>query len=81
MYLYNVFLYEFDGYLENLPSAIINRYDDYKNCTDSCNPACTTPTRFYYKIKGKQYRKCVSGRQLFIVDEEIVTGILSVLQK
>ena len=80
MYLYNVFLYEFDGYLENLPSVIINQYDDYRNCTDSCNPVCAAPMRFNYTINGKQYRKCVSGRQLFIVDEEIVKGILSLAE-
>jgi len=81
MYLYNVFLYEFDGHLENLPSIIIKQYDEYRNCTDSCNPVCSAPMRFNYVINGKQYRKCVSGRQLFIVDKEIVTGILSVLHK
>jgi len=81
MYLYNVFMYEFNGYLEKLPTIVIQEYDEYRNCNDSCNPVCSAPMRFHYSINEKQYRKCVSGRQLFIVDEEIVTGILSVLRK
>jgi len=81
MYLYNIFLYEHNGYLENLPSTIIKEYDGYRNCTDSCNPVCEEDQRLYYTINGKQYRKCSSGRRFFTVDEEVVTGILSVLQR
>ena len=80
MYLYNIFLHEFNGFLENLPLAIVKEYDEYRNCTDSCSPVCVGP-RLNYTINGTQYRKCVVGRRLFTVDEEIVTGILSVLQK
>jgi len=79
MYLYNIFLYEFNGFLENLPLVVIKEYDEYRNCTDSCDPVCTGP-RLEFSINGKQYRKCVVGRRLFIVDDEIVTGILSILQ-
>ena len=80
MYLYNIFLYEFNGFLENLPLVIIKEYDEYRNCIDSCSPVCAGH-RLNYTIKGTQYRKCVVGRKLFTVDKEIVTGILSVLQK
>jgi len=81
MYLYNIFFYEFNGFLENLPLVVIKQYDEYRNCIDSCDPVCEEGRRNYYAINGKQYRKCSVGRQLFTVDEEIVTGILSVLQK
>ena len=80
MCLYNIFLYEFNGFLENLPLIVIKEYDEYRNCTDSCSPVCVGH-RLNYTINGTQYRKCVVGRKLFIVDEEIVTGILFVLQK
>jgi len=81
MYLYNIFFYEFNGFLENLPPVVIEQYDEYRNCIDSCNPVCEEGRRNHYTINGKQYRKCSVGRQLFTVDEEIVTGILSVLKK
>jgi len=81
MYLYNIFFNEFNGFLENLPPIIIKQYDEYRNCTDSCNPVCEEGRRNYYAINGKQYRKCSCGRQFFTVDEEIAAGILSVLQK
>ena len=81
MYLYNIFLYEHDGFLENLPSVIINEFAGYRDCTDTCNPVCTEETlRLKFTINGTQYRKCPSGQKLFAVDEE-VTGLLSVLQK
>jgi len=80
MYLYNIFLYESRGFLENLPPVIIKEYDEYRNCTDSCNPVCAGP-RLNYTINDTIYRKCVVGRRLFTVDEEIAKGILSVLQK
>jgi len=81
MYLYNIFFYDFNGFLEKLPPTVIEQYDEYRNCTDSCDPVCGDVRRNYYEINGKQYRKCSVGRQLFTVDDEIVTGILSVLQK
>ena len=80
MYLYNIFLYEFNGFLETLPSVIIKEYDEYRNCADSCSPVCAGP-RLDYAIGSTQYRKCVVGRRFFTLDEEIATGILSVLQK
>ncbi|MCL2421200.1 MAG: hypothetical protein FWD03_05020 [Defluviitaleaceae bacterium] len=80
MYLYNIFLYEFRGFLEKLPLVVIKEYDEYRNCTDSCSPVCEGP-RLNYTINGTHYRKCVVGRRFFTVDEEIATGILSVLQK
>ena len=79
MYLYNIFLYEHNGFLENLPSVIINEFAGYRNCTDACSPTCTG-VRLNYAINGTQYRKCPSGQILFTVDDEI-TGLLSVLQK
>ena len=78
MYLYNIFLYEYDGFLDNLPSVVIEEFATYRDCTDSCNPICAGP-RLNYVISGTPYRKCVVGRRLFTVDEEVVTGILSVL--
>jgi len=81
MYLYNIFFYDFNGFLEKLPPAVIKQYDEYRNCTDSCNPVCEEGKRNYYSINGKQYRKCSVGRQLFTVDEKIAFGVLSVLQK
>jgi len=81
LYLYNIFLYEFNGFLVNLPLVIIKEYDEYRNCTDSCIPVCEGDGRLNYTINGKQYRKCSVGRRFFTVDEEIVNGILSVLQK
>jgi len=81
MYLYNIFFYDFNGFLEKLPPVVIEQYDEYRNCTDSCDPVCGDVRRNYYTINGKQYRKCSVGRQLFTVDKEIVTGILSVLKK
>jgi len=81
MYLYNIFFYEFNGFLENLPPVVIKQYDKYRNCIDSCDPVCEEGRRNYYTINGKQYRKCSVGRQLFTVDKEIVAGILSVLKK
>ena len=79
MYLYNIFLHEFDGFLEKLPPVIIEEYAEYRNCTDSCNPVCAGH-RLHYTINGTQYRKCLSGRRFFTVDEGII-GILSVLKK
>jgi len=81
MYLYNIFLYEYDGFLEKLPSIVINEFAEYRNCTDSCSPVCADPKRLNFTINGKQYRKCLVGRRFFTVDKEIATGILSVLQK
>ena len=81
MYMYNIFFYEFNGFLEKLPQTVINDYDGYRNCTDTCTPVCEEGKRNYYEINGKQYRKCSVGRRLFTVDEEIAAGILSVLQK
>ena len=81
MYLYNIFFYDFNGFLEKLPPVVIEQYDEYRNCTDSCNPVCEEGKRNYYAINGKQYRKCSVGRQLFTVDKAIATGILSVLKK
>jgi len=81
VYLYNIFFYEFNGFLENLPLVILKEHDEYRNCTDSCNPVCEGYRRLYYTVNGKQYRKCSVGRRFFTVDEEIVTGILSVLAK
>jgi len=81
MYLYNIFFYDFNGFLEKLPPAVIEQYDEYRNCTDSCNPVCEEGKRNYYAINGKQYRKCSVGRQFFTVDAEIASGVLSVLQK
>ena len=78
MYLYNIFLHEFNGFLENLPPVIIKEYAEYRNCTDSCNPVCAGH-RLHYTINGTQYRKCLVGRRFFTVDEEI-TRILSVLK-
>ena len=81
MYLYNIFLYEHNGFLENLPSVIINEFAEYRNCINACNPVCTEKIlRLNYTINGTQYRKCPSGRRLFTVDREI-TGLLSVLQE
>ena len=81
MYLYNIFLHEYNGFLESLPSVIINKFAGYRNCTDNCNPTSPcTGTRVTYAVNGTQYRKCSVGRQLFTVDREI-TGLLSVLQK
>jgi hypothetical protein len=80
MYLYNIFFYEFNGFLENLPLIITKENKKYRNCTDSCSPDCAGP-RLNYTINDTQYRKCGVGRMLFTVHEEIVTGILSVLQK
>ena len=79
MYLYNIFLYEHNGFLENLPSAITNEFSEYRDCIDACSPTCTGD-RLNYTINGTQYRKCSSGRILFTVDDEI-TGLLSVLEK
>ena len=79
MYLYNIFLYEHNGFLENLPSVIIREFAGYRNCTDACSPTCTG-IRLEYSINGTPYRKCPSGRILFMVDKEI-TGILTVLQE
>jgi len=81
MYLYNIFFYDFNGFLEKLPPVVIAQYDEYRNCTDSCDPVCEEGKRNYYAINGKQYRKCACGRQLFTVDEEIASGVLSVLKK
>ena len=81
MYLYNIFFQDFNGFLENLPQVVIKDYDEYRNCTDACNPVCEEGKRNYYTIGGKQYRKCSVGRQLFAVDEEIAVGVLSVLRK
>ena len=78
MYLYNIFLYEYNSFLENLPAVIIKEFAEYRNCTNSCD-ACTC-TALKYTINGTLYHKCVVGRILFTVDEEI-TGLLSVLQK
>jgi len=80
MYLYNIFLAEHNGYLENLPPAVIREFAEYRNCIDSCSPVCTGP-RLEYTINGTQYRKCVVGRRLFTVDEEVIAGVLSVLKK
>ena len=79
MYLYNIFFSEYNGFLENLPLAIIREYDGYRNCTDSCTPVCEGDKRCCYTINGKQYRKCSVGRRLFTIDEEIAAKILSVL--
>jgi len=79
MYLYNIFLAEYDGFLDNLPAVVIEEFAEYRNCIDSCSPVCTGP-RLKFTINDTQYRKCVVGRRLFTVDEEIV-GILSVLKK
>jgi len=81
MYLYNIFFCDFNGFLENLPQAVIKDYDGYRNCTDTCDPVCEEGKRNYYAIGGKQYRKCACGRRLFTVDEEMASGVLSVLQK
>ena len=80
MYLYNIFLYEYNNFLESLPSAVINEFAEYRNCTDSCSPVCAGD-RLNYTINGIQYRKCVVGRRFFTIDTEIAAGILSVLQK
>jgi len=81
MYLYNIFFYDFNGFLENLPQVVIEQYDGYRNCIDACDPVCEEGKRNYYAIGSKQYRKCSVGRQLFTINEEIAAGILSVLQK
>jgi len=81
MYLYNIFFYDFNGFLEKLPPVVIEQYDEYRNCIDSCDPVCEEGRRVHYTINGKQYRKCSVGRQLFTVDKDIVIGILSVLKR
>jgi len=78
MYLYNIFLYEYKSFLDNLPSVIIKEFVEYRNCTNACS-ACTC-TELKYTINGTLYHKCVVGRILFTVDSEI-TGLLSVLQE
>ena len=53
MYLYNIFLFEHNGFLENLPAAIINEFAQYRDYIDACNPVCTEKTlRLNYTING-----------------------------
>ncbi|MCL2406622.1 MAG: hypothetical protein FWC95_01700 [Defluviitaleaceae bacterium] len=80
MYLYNIFLHEHNGYLENLPLSVIDEFAKYRNCIDSCEPVCTV-TRLSYTIGNTLYRKCVVGRLLFTVNKELAAGVLSVLWK
>jgi hypothetical protein len=86
MYLYIIFLIEHDGLLERLPPVIIKEFDEYRNCTSNCESKCTGKCTGFkqgneYTINGKLYHKCSVGRRFFTVNDEIVTGILFVLQK
>ena len=80
MYLYNLFLHEFNGFLESLPSVVINGFAEYRDCTNACNPVCTDKTpRLKFSINGTYFIKCPSGQLLFTVDDE-TKGVLSVMQ-
>jgi len=76
MYLYSGFIYSYNDFLDALPSCVIKVLEANNNCRD-CSPECA---KNKCTINGKRYEKCLCGRTLFTVDEE-VTGILPVLQK
>jgi len=76
MYLYSGFIYSYDGYLDDLPQCIIKELEARNDCRD-CSPQCA---KNKCVINGNMYEKCICGRTLFTVDEE-VTGILSVLKR
>ncbi|MCL2572660.1 MAG: hypothetical protein FWE11_09690 [Defluviitaleaceae bacterium] len=76
MYLYSGFIYSYNDFLDALPSCIIKELEANNDCRD-CSPECA---KNKCTINGKLYEKCLCGRTLFTVDEE-VAEILPVLKK
>ncbi|MCL2527532.1 MAG: hypothetical protein FWE42_03855 [Defluviitaleaceae bacterium] len=76
MYLYSGFFYNYCDFFDVLPARVIKNLEANNNCRN-CSTECAKNKCI---INGRQYEKCLCGRALFVVDDE-VAEILHVLQK
>jgi len=70
MYLYSGFVYPHTALFHMLPPSVLTELEKNHNCT-SCGSSCTT--KHPCTINGKQYDKCLNGRTLFAVTDDVVT--------
>ncbi|MCL2364167.1 MAG: hypothetical protein FWC71_05840 [Defluviitaleaceae bacterium] len=77
MYVYSGFIYRHTDLFHLLPPHMRDTLEASHNCT-SCGSSCAT--KHPCTINGKQYNKCLNGRTLFTINDEVVT-ILPVLSE
>jgi len=70
MYVYSGFIYRYNDLFHMLPPTVLAELEKSHNCT-SCGASCTT--KHPCTINGKPYTKCLNGRTLFAVNDEVAT--------